>query len=130
MGKLTSAEYILREDAVTVADYAVDQHPYDKIPGKPETFSEYNQGWHDACDYIREKLENLPAADFIPVRRSFWESYDTSAYIGCEEDGNPRYAARKFYVCNNDNCRNKTAVRTKYCPNCGAKMDGGNDNGD
>lgn len=53
-------EYIERNAAVTIADYAVDEHPYDKNPEKPETFSEYNQGWHDACDYIRARLEALP----------------------------------------------------------------------
>lgn len=54
------ADYIDLNAAVAIADYAVDEHPYDKDPGNPETFSEYNRGWHDACDYIREKLETLP----------------------------------------------------------------------
>lgn len=124
------AEYISRGDAVIVADYAVDQHPYDKTPGKPETFSEYNQGWHDACDYVRERIENLPAAGVEPIKRSFWESYGTCAYIECDKTGEPRFATRKVYVCHDSKCRNKIVVRTKYCSNCGAKMDGGADNGD
>lgn len=81
------------------------------------------------ADCIANKISNIPAADVAPVRRSFWESYDTSAYVGIDEAGEPRFAARKFYVCHNRKCRNKTVVRTKYCSNCGARMDGGANNG-
>lgn len=52
-------EYIERSAAVCVANYAIDEHPYDKDPARPETFSDYNRGWNDACDYIEEKLESL-----------------------------------------------------------------------
>lgn len=64
------AEYILCSDAVAVAEYAVDEHPYEKDPKKPETFSEYSRGWQDACDYIRDRLEGLTATTdpkWIPV---------------------------------------------------------------
>ena len=47
------AEHIERESAVAVATYAEDEHPYDKDPKKPETYSAYNEGWTDACDFIR-----------------------------------------------------------------------------
>ena len=61
------SEYIERDSAVCIADYAADEHPYGKDMAKPETFSEYNQGWNDACDYIRDKLESEPAANVVPV---------------------------------------------------------------
>lgn len=51
------SEYIELNSAVCIADYAADEHPYSKEPGKPETYSDYNQGWNDACDYIRNRLE-------------------------------------------------------------------------
>ena len=80
------AEYIEREAAICVADYAVDEHPYDKIPGNPETFSEYNQGWHDACDYIMDRLESLSAADAVKVVRckdcKHWKHFD---HLGCTD---------------------------------------------
>lgn len=60
-------DYISRDTAICVADYAADEHPYDKDPAKPETYSGYNQGWHDACDHIRERLENIPGANCIPM---------------------------------------------------------------
>lgn len=63
------SEYIELSAAVCIADYAADEHPYEKDPANPETFSEYNQGWNDACDYIRNRLESKPAADVEPVVR-------------------------------------------------------------
>lgn len=60
-------EYITRATAVAISDYAADEHPYEKLGGANS--SEYNEGWNDACDYIREKLENEPAADVVPVVR-------------------------------------------------------------
>lgn len=63
------SDYISREAAVTIADYAADEHPYDKKPKQPETYSEYNQGWNDACDYIRGKLDDEKSADVEPVQR-------------------------------------------------------------
>lgn len=69
-------EYIERGIAVTIADYAIDEHPYDKNPEKPETFSEYNQGWHDACDYIRNALEEAESADVAPVRHGAWLTWE------------------------------------------------------
>lgn len=108
------AEYISREDAVIVADYAADEHPYDKTLGKPETFSEYNQGWHDACDYIRNRLENLPAADVEAVRHGEW---------------NANYEYEDFINADCSVCGKKSDYMYKYCPFCGARMDGGNDNG-
>lgn len=61
--------YIEREAAICIADYAVDEHPYEKNPKKPETFSAYNAGWDDACDYIRSRLETEQCADVAPVVR-------------------------------------------------------------
>lgn len=66
------SDYISREAAVAIVDYAADIYPYDKDPKKPETYSDYNQGWNDACDYIRGKLEEEKPADVEPVRHGNW----------------------------------------------------------
>lgn len=68
-------------------------------------------------------IQGVPAADVEPVRRSYWESYDTSQYMGTYEGGEPKWRPGKFYVCHNRFCRRKTVVKSSYCPNCGAKMD-------
>lgn len=114
------AEYIELDSAVMVADYAVDEHPYDKIPGKPETFSEYNQGWHDACDYIRNRLENLPAADVEPVRRGCKM---------CNADGGTTYFGAVIDLGNDGEWH-----KIRFCPVCGRELsywkNRGADNGD
>jgi rubrerythrin len=59
-------------------------------------------------------LDEAPTADVEPVRHSTWR-LETD-----EEMPNPMF---KLVVCNE--C-GKTANHTyNYCPNCGAKMDGG-----
>lgn len=117
------SDYISREAAVTIADYAADEYPYDKDPKKPETYSEYNQGWHDACDYIRGKLEEEKPADVEPVRPGRWEGYSHSRYCGIDADGEPVYRDGVVYYCSNPKCRRKTVIKENYCPNCGTKMD-------
>lgn len=72
-------------------------------------------------------LRDLPAADVEPVRRSYWESYDTSQYMGTDEFGEPKWRPGRFYVCHDRRCRRKTVVKSNYCPNCGAKMRAGDD---
>ena len=105
-GGLTMAkEYIEREAAVVMADYAEDEHPYDKDPKRPETFSAYHEGWSDACDYIRSRLESLPAADVAPVRHGKWV-YDTQ---------------KKKAICYC--CGSGYKIGYNYCPNCGRRMD-------
>lgn len=111
-------EYIPWGDATIVADYAVDEHPYDKTPGKPETFSEFNQGWHDACDFIRERIDALAPANVAPVRHGKW--------VDC---GDEYGSYERCSICG-DEFENWEAdgAKTFYCPNCGARMDGGNEN--
>lgn len=44
--RLKMAEYIELSAAICIANYAADEHPYEKNREKPETFSDYNQGWN------------------------------------------------------------------------------------
>ena len=104
-------EYIERSAAVCVANYAIDEHPYDKDPARPETFSDYNSGWNDACDYIQEKLELLPAV-FEP---KYVENDHIHGYI-CSR-------CKRAAVLD---CNDKW-VLSQFWPACGAKMGGVND---
>lgn len=114
-------EYIERSAAVCVANYAIDEHPYDKDPARPETFSDYNSGWNDACDYIQEQLESVPAADVAPVKHGRWEMRPT----GMMTEYGPELKAF-CTACNNSNKQ----YQPPYCPHCGAKMDGDGMDGD
>ena len=57
------SDLIKRDDALRIVDVAEDEHPY-KVPGLFVTYSEYNQGWSDAVDFIRSRMEK---ADFVPA---------------------------------------------------------------
>ena len=88
---------------------------------------DYIAGFSD--ELVIEILDNIPTVDVAPVVHSYWESYDCSQYMGTDEYGEPKWRDGKFYVCHNHRCRRKTVVKSHYCPNCGAKMDGGANNG-
>ena len=68
--------------------------------------------------WYADKIKAIPAADVAPVRHGRWE-WDTEDIYRCS------------------NCAEKSHVKEvmghpewDYCPNCGAKMDGGNGNSD
>lgn len=59
---------INKEDAIKAFEAIDEMYPY-RIPGKPETYDHYNEGWSDATDKAVQAIEALPDADggWIPV---------------------------------------------------------------
>lgn len=76
-------------------------------------------GTGDAIDMI----EDAPAADVAPVVHGLWEK-EPSAFWRWTPSGAVA-VARTTYRCGL--CGRGTAVKSNYCPNCGARMDGGAD---
>lgn len=106
------AEYIDREAAVkAVKDYA--HMVIDKGRKSLDTV--------DDTLNIVARIEKIPAADVAPVVHGRWDESKEHFYLnnGCKEWIN-------FYCSECDAPNNSP---TDYCPNCGAKMDGGADNG-
>lgn len=108
-------EYIKRAEAIAIVEYAEDEHPYSKDKERPETYSDYNQGWSDACDYIECRLEAVQPADADIMRQ---------LHIS------------RMRMWDNALCRLRDAiterdhqkVQSRYCPHCGAKMDENDNN--
>lgn len=71
-------------------------------------------------EWARKTVHGISTIDAVPVKRSFWECYETSAFGGYDKDGEVRWLPRKFYRC--ESCRNGSAIKSKFCPNCGADM--------
>ena len=74
------------------------------------------------------EIREMPAADVAEVVPAQWEESDWLEYDAqsCETIRYPKAAI----VCTNCRCAfKKEALWTRnFCPSCGAKMDGGNDN--
>ena len=80
------------------------------------TCGDYAAAWSE--------IRKLPAADVAPVIHSYWEAYSCSQFMGTDGWGEPKWRDGRFYIRHNRKCRRKTAVKSNYCPNCGARMDG------
>lgn len=70
--------------------------------------------WADAYEQFAEDIEEIPAADVAPVRHGRWK------------------CGKPCPVCGGDRFEGLDADiwadwEPPYCPNCGAKMDGGED---
>lgn len=69
---------------------------------------------------IKELINAIPAADVAPVVRGVWGK-EPSSYWRWTSAGAVA-VTRTTYRCGL--CGRGTAVKSNYCPNCGAKMEG------
>lgn len=70
---------------------------------------------------VLRAINRQSAADVAPVVHGQWEGYSHSRYCGIDDFGDPIYRDGVVYYCSE--CRRKTVIKEKYCPNCGARMD-------
>ena len=78
---------------------------------KKDIHDEYSLGLHDGCEYDIKLIDEIPAADVAPVVHGRWIMHDDEFGLTCECSA----------------CHIETMGDGNYCPNCGAKMDGGVD---
>ena len=70
---------------------------------------------------VRQNILDAPAVDAAPVVHGRWER-EPASYWRWTPSGAVD-VTRTTYRCGL--CGRGTAVKSNYCPNCGAKMDGG-----
>lgn len=64
----------------------------------------------------------MTAIDVAPVKHGEWKGY-TYIFYRLDKDDNPICRDRVLYYCSE--CSRRSIIKTNFCPNCGAKMDGG-----
>ena len=99
-----------------MAEY-IDREAIMKFPIRKDHCDKEHANGHfiNGIESVLEYVENLPAVDVAPVRYGRWISV-------------PHKLARVCSVCNRDEPYKFADIEADvydYCPNCGAKMDGG-----
>lgn len=67
-----------------------------------------------------KSIEEAPTIEAEPVRHGRWFGWHGDKRC---KDGEYRHF--RYYECSE--CGRRSDIKTNYCPNCGAKMDGGAD---
>lgn len=110
---MTMAEYIKRE--ATIKAIVDSRNRYYNSAS-----NQYLVGRCDGLDIAAGLLRVAPAADVAPVVHGLWEEEPSSFWRWTPSGA--VVVARTTYRCGL--CGRGTAVKSNYCPNCGAKMDG------
>lgn len=102
------AEYITRKAAIAyIREQSEEwQKAFEEFGGKSGIYA-------DAYNDLAEGFYSIPAADVVPVVYGRWVTHYRS--------GTPVAEGYVSTCCDMWNNR-----KSDYCPNCGAKMDGGN----
>lgn len=114
-----SCDCVSRKDVIILIDEATELHPY-KVIGDSETYSNYNQGWEDACNWLYANVESDNLKTVTPSRpKGKWidSNLPQEKYV-CSECG----GACWYYDYEG------SVAKSKYCPNCGTDMRESEDN--
>ena len=112
------AEYIERE----AISEEIRKYYYKNPPN-----SSYGEGFDRGLDRAQRAILDAPAADVAPVRHGHWISLTECANEGVYCSICKKKVWKSDYAWCSQKSRNK--LRSNYCPNCGARMDGGAGNG-
>ena len=80
------------------------------------------------ANQIIDWFDLAPEVDAEPVRYGRWRGLDCTHYAGTDESGEPTYKPHREYRCSL--CGRATIIRENYCPDCGARMDEGEESHD
>lgn len=75
-----------------------------------------------------QTIMGIPAADVEPVRHGKWIPIgERKIFRFYGEFDVPQSETKMEYSCSTEGCWITTTYRYPFCPGCGAKMDGGNE---
>lgn len=104
-------DYIEKMSVLSAIMQVEIEHPYYKNPKRPETYTDYNQGWADACNRIQSVVEfAIPSASVDSVIHVKWKYYHEQGIAVCTHCSFERKLGSDF-------------GKAIACPNCGARMD-------
>ena len=111
------AEYISRKAAIAyIREQAEEcQKAFEELGGESGIYA-------DAYNDLAEDFYRIPAADVAPVVHGRWDNIPNTYMLVASKYGSYSGNATTCSVCHEVN---PNAYKTNYCPNCGAKMDGG-----
>lgn len=92
-----------------MAEYIEREYAVDAVVGVYYNTPDINL----SCEKFETAIFKIPAADVAPVRHGCWERVIPS-----------KSAAKWSTRVSCSNCHSAGYAHHKYCPNCGAKMDG------
>ena len=75
-------------------------------------------GWRD-----KQLLKSVSSADVQPVRHGRWRLGGYGQISDAKTKWFDQFLQGGFLYCSV--CGERSNLKTRYCPNCGAKMDGG-----
>jgi len=101
------AEYIKRDDAIL----AVKKAPISFMGTMIE---------------LLDDIEDIPAADVRPVVRGKWKLGGYGQISDATEKWYDHFLSGGFFYCSA--CKERSSIKSNFCPNCGADM-GGEDDG-
>ena len=76
--------------------------------------STYMLNAHEVGRQLKRMIDHAPTVDAVPVRHGTWAREVLGSTSG--------YGTTVMYQCSE--CERMSISKHKYCPNCGAKMDG------
>ena len=112
MGRLVD-----EDAAIDALDILCQEHRY-RIPGKVETYSQYNEAWQDALDRAEGAIGDLPSVQ--PERkRGKWEYHSNPNIRGGMNPEDAYCSVCGFHTCTSEV---NNFDDYNFCPNCGADM--------
>ena len=98
--------------------------------GNVRKVTEYDEGgWGLTYRAVPEQaIKNAPAVDAVPVVHARWEKLKHDTYCSACGEFLPSITYIQGGYNGTWQCCEEIE-KTRYCPNCGAKMDGGAENG-